>query len=165
MNVLARTYAAVAATAALPLLLLSACSHATGPTSIPVPVTMTDCGSGPQIRPAVVEIVCGTNEITAGSLTWSAWGKQIATAVGTAVVDMCTYEDCHTGSYSSVPIVVIASKTVSCARDTQAYSRLQYVFVGGSPFPSVPADVKFSDHITGAVRPRPPSDQTVSLAC
>lgn len=161
---LARTRAAVAATAGLPLL-LAACSHPATPVNVPAPVTMAWCGSGSQVRPAVVEIVCGTTEITAGSLTWSAWGKQVATAVGTAVVDLCTYEDCHTGSYTSVPIVVIASKIVRCARDTQAYARLQYVFVGGSPFPQIPPDVKFSDHITGAVRPRPPADQTLSLTC
>ncbi len=156
--------AAVAATAGLPLL-LAACGHPAAPANVPAPVTMGYCGSGPQARPAVVEIVCGTTEITAGSLAWSAWGKPVATAVGTAVVDMCTYEDCHNGSYTSVPIVVIASKIVRCARDTQAYSRLQYVFVGGSLFPQVPADVKFSDHLTGAVRPRPPANQTLSLTC
>ncbi len=161
---LGRTRAAVAATAGLPLL-LAACSHPATPANVPAPVTMAFCGSGPQTRPAVLEIVCGTTEITAASLTWSAWGKQIATAVGTAVVDLCTYEDCHNGSYTSVPIVVIASQIVPCARDTQAYSRLQYVFVGGSPFPQIPPDVKFSDHLTGAVRPRPPADQTVSLTC
>jgi hypothetical protein len=162
--VLARTRAVVAATVGLPLL-LAACGQPARPGNITVPVTMAWCGSGPQVRPATVEIVCGTSDISAGSLTWSAWGKQIATAVGTAVVDLCTYEDCHEGSYSSVPIVVIASKIARCGRDGQAYARLQYVFVGGSPFPTVPPDVKFSDHLTGAPRPRPPADQTVSLTC
>jgi hypothetical protein len=160
--VLARTRAAVAATLGLPLL-LAACGHPAEPA--PTPIAIALCGSGPQVRPTVVEIVCGTGEITADSLAWSAWGNQISTAIGTAVVDLCTYEDCHTGSYSSVPIVVIASKIVRCGRDAQAYSRLQYVFIGGSPFPSVPPDVKFSDHLTGAVRPRPPADQTVGLTC
>ncbi|MGH3183912.1 MAG: hypothetical protein ACRDOE_18695, partial [Streptosporangiaceae bacterium] len=121
---LTRTRTAVAATVGA-LLLLSGCSHAAGPASVPAPVTMAYCGSGAQVRPSVLEIVCGTSEIAARSLTWSAWGKQIATGVGTAVVDMCTYEDCHTGSYSSAPIVVIASKIVRCARGAQAYSRLQ----------------------------------------
>jgi hypothetical protein len=129
--VLAGTRAAIAAATGASLLMLSACSHAAGPARVPAPVTMTYCGSGPQVRPSVLEIVCGTSEIAARSLTWSAWGKQIATGVGTAVVDLCTYEDCHTGSYGSAPIVVIASKIVRCTRGTQAYSKLQYVFVGG----------------------------------
>ena len=113
---LAGTRAAIAAATGASLLLLSACSHAAGPARVPAPVTMTYCGSGPQVRPSVLEIVCGTSEIAARSLTWSAWGKQIATGVGTAVVDLCTYEDCHTGSYGSAPIVVIASKIVRCTR-------------------------------------------------
>jgi hypothetical protein len=158
------TRAALAA-AALSSLVLAACSHAARPASAPAPVTMAYCGSGPQVRPGVVELVCGTNEITADRLTWATWGKQVATAVGTAVVDLCTYEDCHTGSYRSVPIVVIASDLVRCA-SRQAYSRLQYVFVGGSPFPVMPANIKFPPNdIVGATRSIPAPDQTVSLSC
>jgi hypothetical protein len=163
-KVLTRTRAAVAATVGS-LLLLPACSHAAPPTNVPAPVTMAYCGSGPQVRPTVLEIVCGTSEIAAGSLTWAAWGKPIATGVGTAVVDMCTYEDCHTGSYISAPIVVIASKIVRCTRDTQAYSRLQYVFVGGSPLPAVPAGAKYSNYIAAPDRSVPPADQTIGLTC
>ena len=159
----ARTRAAVAATVGA--LLLSACSHAAGPAHVPAPVTMAYCGSGPQVRPTVLEIVCGTSEIAAGSLTWAAWGKPIATGVGTAVVDMCTYEDCHTGIYTSAPIVVIASKIVRCARGTHAYSRLQYVFVGGSPLPAMPAGMKFSNYIAAPDRSVPPADQTIGLTC
>ena len=114
---------------------------------------------------AAMEIVCGTSDITAGRLAWSAWGQQIATAVGTAVVDMCAYEDCHTGSFSSVPVVLIASKIVRCAKAARAYSRLQYVFVGGSPFSGLPASVNTSNFIAAPGRPLPPANQTVSLGC
>ncbi len=162
---LAGTRAAIAAATGASLLLLSACSHAAGPARVPAPVTMTYCGSGPQVRPSVLEIVCGTSEIAARSLTWSAWGKQIATGVGTAVVDLCTYEDCHTGSYGSAPIVVIASKIVRCTRGTQAYSKLQYVFVGGSPLPAVPVGTKYSNYIAAPDRSVPPADQTIGLTC
>jgi hypothetical protein len=163
--VLAGTRAAIAATVGSSLMLVSACSHTAGSASVPAPVTMTYCGSGPQVRPSVLEIVCGTSEIAARSLTWSAWGKQIATGVGAAVVDLCTYEDCHTGIYTSAPIVVIASKIVRCTRDTQAYSRLQYVFVGGSPLPAVPAGTKYSNYIAAPDRTVPPADQTIGLTC
>ncbi len=156
-----RTFAAAAATVAL--LLLSGCGHPPAPA--PAPVTMAYCGSGPQVRPAAVEIICGTDDITAGRLAWSWWGRPIAMAVGTAVVDMCAYEDCHTGSFTSVPIVVIASKPARCGRDAQAYSRLQYVFVGGSPFAGLPADVTSSNFISAPGRPVPPANQTVSLSC
>ncbi len=156
-----RTCAAAAATVAL--LFLSGCGHPPAPA--PAQVTMAYCGSGPQVRPATVEIVCGTGDISAGRLAWSAWGRPIATAVGTAVVDLCAYEDCHTGSFTSVPIVVIASKPVRCGREPQAYSRLQYVFVGGSPFAGLPADVTSSNFISAPGRSVPPANQTVSLSC
>jgi hypothetical protein len=166
MNELAsKVRAVVVAVVALGLLVVSGCGHAAGPTAVPPSVTMTYCGTGPQARPAVMEIICGTNDIAAGSLRWSGWGQPVATAVGTAVVDTCSYEDCHTGSYQSVAIVVIASKIVRCPQRAQAYSRLQYVFVGGSPFPDLPANVTTSNDMVGATRPLPPGDQTVSLTC
>jgi hypothetical protein len=142
--------------------LVTACGHGGRAAVVPAPVTMALCGGGPQVRPSVVEIVCETDDITAGHLTWSGWGNPVATAVGTAVVDTCAYEDCHTGSFASVPIVVVASKVAGCAR---AYGRLQYVFPGGSPFPALPANEKFSAFIAAPGRPAPPADQTVSLTC
>jgi len=160
---LARTRAAAMAAAVLPWLLLSACSHPASPA--PTRVTMAYCGSGPQVRPDVLEIVCGTSDITADNLTWSSWGRQIATGVATAVVDTCAYEDCHTGSFTSVPIVVVASQLGWCG-GTMAYSRLQYVFVGGSPFSGLPANSgNFSDFIAAPDRPTPPANQVVSLTC
>lgn len=160
----ARTRAAAAAAVTLPGLLLAGCSnHQAAPAA--EPVTMALCGGGPQVRPAEVEIVCGTNYIAAGDLAWSAWGRPVATAVGTAVVDLCAYEDCHTGSFTSVPIVVIASRRVPCGQDAQAYSRLQYVFVGTSPFAGMPANVTSSNFISAPGRPGLPADQTVTLAC
>jgi hypothetical protein len=111
-----------------------------------------------------VDVICVTGSITARSLTWSAWGKPVATAVGTAVVDLCAYSDCHTGNYRSFPIVVIASRLVSCSKNTHAYSRLQYVFVGHSPFQGVPANMKFTNFMDAASRP-PPGNQTTSLTC
>lgn len=161
----ARTRAAAAAAAmALPWL-TSACSHAAAPVAGPAPVTMAYCGSGPQVRPGQLEIVCGTSYITAGHLAWSSWGRQIATAVGTAVVDVCAYEDCHTGSYTSASIVVIASKPVPCGRNAQGYSRLQYVFVGASPFAGVPGGATSANFISAPDRPSPPANQTVALTC
>jgi hypothetical protein len=98
-------------------------------------------------------------------LAWSAWGKPVATAVGVAVVDLCAYEDCHTGTFGSVPIVMIASKIISCPKRARAYSRLEYVFVGRSPFAGLPAHMNFSNFLVGTGRTGPESDQTVTLGC
>jgi hypothetical protein len=165
MNVLARSTRAVVATLVFPLLLLAACSHSARPAAVPASVKLAYCGGQPQLRPDVVEVICTTDDITARHLTWSGWGKPFATASGTAVVDLCAFEDCHSGTYSPFPIVVIASKIVSCAKHTRAYSRLQYVFVGSSPFADIPANISFKGFISGAGRPGPPRNQTVSLTC
>jgi hypothetical protein len=150
-------------TALLPVLLLAACGHPAAPA--PPSVTLSSCGSGPAARPGEVLVICYTNDITAENLRWRAWGKSTATASGTALVDLCAYEDCHTGAYGRVPITLIASKLVRCARGTRAYSALRYVFTDGSPWPDIPADLNTSGYIAGPHRVLPPADQTVSLAC
>lgn len=162
MNVLARTMTSAAAAALVPLLLLAGCSRAA---PVPPPATMSFCGSVPQVMPTVVEVICNTDDITARSLAWQAWGKPTATAQGTAVVDLCAYADCHTGAYGSVPIRLVASKIAHCGRNARAYSTLRYVFPDGTPWPGIPAKMNISGYISGPSRPLPPANQTVSLTC
>jgi hypothetical protein len=142
---------------------LAGCGHSATPVS--PPVTLSFCGGDPQPTPTVVEVVCNTDDITARNLVWTAWGKPVATAKGVAVVDLCAYEDCHTGAYGSVPIRLIASKIAPCGGAKRAYKALRYVFVDGSPWPGVPADMKTSGDIAGPDRALPPANQTVGLTC
>jgi hypothetical protein len=141
---------------------LAACGHSAP--AVP-PVTMSSCGSGPQTAPALVEVICNTDDITARNLLWTAWGQPTATARGTAVIDQCAYEDCHTGAFSSVPIRLIASNITHCAAGARAYSSLRYVFADGTPWPGVPANLDTSGYISAPGRPLPPANQTVSLGC
>jgi len=145
------------------VLLLPACSHTAAPA--PPVATLSFCGSDPESMPTVVEVVCNTDDITARNLVWHGWGKSAATARGTAVVDLCAYEDCHTGSYGDVPITLIASKITDCAKNTREYSTLRYVFPDGSPWQGIPANVSASGFISAPDRPLPPADQTVGLTC
>jgi hypothetical protein len=82
-----------------------------------------------------------------------------------AVVDLCAYEDCHTGAFGSVPIRLIASKIAACAENERAYTTLRYVFVDGSPWAGVPANMNTSGYMAGPGRTLPPPNQTVELAC
>jgi hypothetical protein len=157
--VLAPKTRVVVATLVFPLLLLVACSHATQSAS--PPVTLGYCGSNLQVMPDTILVVCNTNDIAATSLKWSNWGKSTATAKGSATVDLCAYEDCASGDYTTVPIEMIVSKIVHCSNNARAYSTLRYIFPGGSPFQGVPADAK----VNGQDQPVPPTNQTVSLTC
>jgi hypothetical protein len=147
------------------LVLLTACSHPDRSGAVASPVKISYCNGGQQARPTVIAVICLSNDITARHLRWSAWGKPFTTAIGRALVDMCAFEDCHTGAYKSFPIVLIASKLVTCPNGARAYSRLQYTFVGRSPFQGIPSNISFKNYIAGAGRPHPPSHQTVSLTC
>jgi hypothetical protein len=128
-------------------------------------LTIAYCGGHRQVRPTTINIICGANDITAQRLVWSGWGSSFAAGRGTAVVDLCSFEDCHMGQYSGYPIVVVASQPKSCSPGQRAYARLQYVFVGKSPFQGLPAHLSFKNYVTGAARPGPPPNQTVSLDC
>jgi hypothetical protein len=144
-------------------LFVTGCGHAAAP--VPAAVTMSYCGSDSQPSPAIVEVVCNTDDITARNLAWTAWGKPTATGRGVAVVDLCAYEDCHTGSFSAVPITLIATRISACGTNKRAYTTLRYVFTDGSPWPGVPADMSTSHYMVGPDRPLPPRDQTVGLTC
>jgi hypothetical protein len=125
-------------------------------------VRVSLCGGVRQAHPRVVNVNCANNSIAARDLRWSDWGDQVATATGSAVVDLCAFEECYAGDYVTVPIVVITSKIIHCPGRAPAYSRLQYVFVGRSPFAGLPAGVGVPD---GSNTPGGLGDQTVSLVC
>jgi hypothetical protein len=150
--------------AVVTVLLLAACgSRAAAPA--PPPVTISACGGSPQATPGLILVVCNTDDITASDLKWTAWGQPTATASGTALVDLCAYEDCHTGAFGTVPIRLMASKIVRCVKNTRAYSTLRYAFPDGLPWPGIPADLNTSGYLAGPKRVLPPADQTVTLGC
>lgn len=157
--------AAMTAAVLLPLVILAACGPVGTSGRAATSIELTDCFGRQQARPNLVGVICQSDAITARNLAWSAWGKPVATAIGVAVVDTCAFEDCHTGSFTSVNIVMIASKIISCPKRVHAYSRLQYVFVGRSPFSGLPAHMTFSNMMSAPHRAGPARNQTVIRGC
>ena len=163
MKITARNAGAVAVALALSVVLLTACSHA--PRSAPPPVGLGYCGLKPQVKPGEIMVTCDNDAITVTRLKWSAWGKTNATASGVALIDLCVYAymDCAVGDYTSVPIAVSVTKIKTCARHTEAYSTLRYVFPRGSPFGRVRDSS--ATHQWIPAQNLPPAHQTVSLNC
>ncbi|HET9895460.1 MAG TPA: hypothetical protein VFQ44_11070 [Streptosporangiaceae bacterium] len=145
------------------IVLLPACASSRPQSSAPT-TKLGFCGSELQNQPSVVIVTCTSNGITARDLKWSRWGKPIASALGTAVVDLCAFSDCHTGKYRSAPVVVVASKLTSCPNGARAYSKLQFMFIGKSPFDSVPANLSPANFDFGSHRVLPGS-KPISLTC
>lgn len=145
----------------LTLLFAGGCTHSAGSRAAPS-VRVAFCGGALRAQPDVATVSCLNNSIMARNLRWSDWGGPVATATGTATVDLCAYEDCAAGDYATVPIVLITSKIVRCQGSAKAYSRLQYVFVGRSPYAGLQASISVPD---GSNSPADPGDQTVSLPC
>jgi hypothetical protein len=144
------------------VLVIAGCGH---PGPVPPAVTLSFCGNGPQPAPAVVEVICNTDDLTARNLVWTGWGTPTAAAAGTAVVDLCAYEDCHTGAFSSVPVRLVASRLAACTGGQRAYRMLRYLFPGGSPWGTLPAGFGTSSYIAAPGRTLPPRNQTVTLTC
>jgi hypothetical protein len=144
------------------LALVAGCGH---PAPVRPAVTLSFCGDGPQPAPTVVEVICNTDDLTARNLVWAGWGTPAATAAGTAVVDLCAYEDCHTGAFRSVPVRLVASRLAVCAGGQRAYRTLRYLFPGGSPWGTLPAGSGTSGYIAAPGRTLPPRNQTVVLTC
>ncbi len=143
-------------------LLASACTHLSNSSPSARPVDLSSCGGALRSQPPVVDVSCSDNGITARRLHWSGWGGPVATATGSAVVDLCAYEECYAGDYVTVPIVVITSKLMRCPGKREAYSKLQYVFVGSSPYKGLSPQTSVAD---GSIVPSDPADQTAKLSC
>ncbi len=122
--------ALVAALAAILALLAAGCSQAAAPASSAGPHDLADCFGHPQVRPPVVVVRCADSSLTARNLAWSGWGTRVATATGTAVINDCEFQDCHTGLYSDHPVVLVLSGAVTCPKGGRAYARIQTMFVG-----------------------------------
>ena len=121
-------------------------------------VRLAVCGGRPQARPTVVVIGCANNSIIVKNLAWSGWGRPVATAVGTAVVNLCAVEDCFNSDAHAYPVVLIASGTRGCPQGLRAYSQVQYVFAGRSPLLAVPARLMSAGGV-------PQATEVVTVGC
>jgi hypothetical protein len=80
----------VAAIGLLAAACIAGCSQSAAPAPAPPAppaVTLAFCGGDAQPAPAVVDVVCNTDDITARNLRWTSWGQPTATTTGNAVID------------------------------------------------------------------------------
>jgi hypothetical protein len=125
-----RTCRTVAVTVMVGLTLLAA-SCSSGQRAVPAKADgLPDCLGHPQVRPALVDVNCADMSLTARHLAWSGWGTPVATATGSAVIDVCEYGDCYQGIYDTFPVVLVASGAQTCLNGKRDYASLQFLFVG-----------------------------------
>jgi hypothetical protein len=125
-----RSYRPLVMAAAVLALLTAGCSQAAKPAVPAGPSRLADCVGHPQVRPAMVIVRCADTSLTARNLKWSDWGAPVATATGTAVINNCEFQDCHTGSYSAHRVVLVVSGALACPKGGRAYAKIQTMFVG-----------------------------------
>lgn len=147
------------------LALAAGCAHPVRTVPPPPAAWLSLCGTSPQPAPGVLVVICNTSDLTARNLAWTGWGDPTATAAGTAVVDLCAYEDCHTGAFTAVPVKLTVSQVKACPGGKRAYTVLRYAFPRGSPWPRLPAGFSTEHYIAAPGRPLPPADQAVKLTC
>jgi hypothetical protein len=129
--VIRRHLTAMTALAAAALLVVG-CSTPHPAASARGPQRIADCTGIPHVQPAIVVVRCIDDSMIARGLKWSGWGTPVATATGTAILNMCEFipQDCALGDYQSYPVVLIASGSSRCPTGGPAYARIQTVLVG-----------------------------------
>lgn len=148
--------------AAVLAMLAAGCSGSTAPPPAAGPHSLADCFGRPQPRPTVVVVRCQDASLTARNLKWAGWGARVATASGTAVINDCEFLDCHTGEYSTHPVVLVISGAVACPKGVRAYARIQVMFVGRfTAWPRADVD-QFVQRPCGTVPPKPAQEPTAS---
>lgn len=110
-------------------LVASSCgSSATKPSAI------ADCRGHLHVKPQEIVLACADANFSAARLTWTGWGQATAYAQGLAGYNDCS-PSCAASGYRFYPVVLIAGGRQQCS-GTSAYARIQYAFIGASPFPS-----------------------------
>src|ERR1022692_1987336 len=94
--------------AAVLALLAAGCSQSAKPAASSAPRNLADCLGRPQVQPAIAVVRCADASLTGRELKSSGWGSPVATATG-MVVNNCEFIDCHTGSCSAYPVVLVVS--------------------------------------------------------
>jgi len=90
------------------------------------PITaLPNCIGEPQTRPKTVVFACADFGILAEHLTWSRWGEQFATAVGTLKTNTCD-PNCAAGHYVYAPVIVLVAGRQLCPDGQIAYERAAY---------------------------------------
>ncbi len=97
-------------------------------------IALPNCLGKPVITPRQVTLSCGDAGFSVDRLRWTGWGESFAAGRGRARVNDCD-PSCADGQVHVFPAVLIASERQTCSGGTRAYRKIEYAFIGLSPFP------------------------------
>jgi hypothetical protein len=118
---------------ALILLLFPAIAIFTRPVAGAPVVALPDCVGVPEVRPAQVTFSCADANLYVDKITWSHWGEQFATGIGTLTENDCK-PYCAAGHFHSSPAMVIVAGQQTCPNGQLAYNNVAYErLVNGVP--------------------------------
>jgi hypothetical protein len=95
---------------------------------------LPDCLGDPKVMPKTVVFACGDGNFGFDHLTWVAWGRARAVALGSGYLNHCR-PYCTAGHFTRYPAVLIATGSQRCPNGQRAYLTVTYAFIGRSPFP------------------------------
>jgi hypothetical protein len=102
-------------------------------------IALPDCLGHPVVKPTSVTLACADANFRIEHIQWTGWGESFAAGKGTAVVNDCE-PSCAGGHFHNYPMLLIVTGRQTCPSGRSAYEKIEYAFVGNSPFPKATAE-------------------------
>lgn len=101
-----------------------------------VPIKLDGACGKASARPSEVVFTCADGGVIAKNINWSSWGGKLAVGHGVVLAHDCTPSCAESNQYNSFDVVLIAEQAKSCGTGDRRYTRLEYAWTAGSPYPA-----------------------------